>query len=313
MTSHPSSISSSESRRYLGVFALTITLMLGTLAGISAVSYRYGLIEVATRAIYNHQVEKIEDAAAMDVIFVGDSSLGSAINVPLFSDLNGAPAASLALSGTYGLGASFNMIRRAAARHDVRTAVVIHSLNTMTRSDVAAGYFFTTTDLKLTELSPIEIAKLYLNYRTAKETFKEVRKRGFEREPPKMEGGYIAQRTRSSHDRTPDEELAKKPLLPGMVSPAAVEFVVRMVDYCDQKGIRCVYAHGPIYDGYCKASAPYLETLNEAITSAGMEVVEGTPPCVPLDEVGDEVDHVAPVLRDTYTRWYYERLRPYLD
>lgn len=287
--------------------------MLGALAGISAASYRYGLIDVATRKIYDIQVEKIEGAAAMDIIFVGDSSLGSAINVPLFSGLSGSPSASLALSGTYGLGASFNMIRRAAARHDVRTAVVMQSLNTMTRPDVIAGYFFTTADLKLTELSPIEIAKLYLNYETVSETFQEVRKRGFMREAPKMEGGYIAQRPRTSHDRTPDEELERKPLLPGMVSPAAVEFIVRMVDYCEQNGIRCVYAHGPIYDGYCKASAPYLETLNEAITSAGMEVVEGTPPCVPYDEVGDEVDHVAPIMRDTYTRWYYERLRPYLE
>jgi hypothetical protein len=297
----------------LRISALTITLMLGALAGISAVSYRYGLIDVATRAIYDFQVAKIEDAAAMDVIFVGDSSLGSVIDVPLFSRLSGSPSASLALSGTYGLGASFNMIRRAAALHDVRTAVVVHSLNTMTRPDVIAGYFFTTSDLKLTELSPIEIAKLYLNYETASETIQEVRKRGFLREAPKMEGGYIAQRRRTSHDRTPDEELEKKPLLPGMVSPAAVEFVVRMVDYCEQNGIRCVYAHGPIYDGYCKTSAPYLETLNDAIKGAGMEVVEGTPPCVPSDEIGDEVDHVAPAMRDTYTRWYYEKLRPYLE
>jgi hypothetical protein len=297
----------------LRVFALTATAMLGALAAISAISYRYGLIDVATRYIYDHQVAKIEEAADMAIIFVGDSSLGSAINEPLFSDLSGSPSATLPLSGTYGLGASFNMIRRANAQHDVHTAVVFQSLNTMTRPDVMAGYFFTTADLKLTELSPIDIAKLYLNYRTASETLQEIRKHGFRREAPRMEGGYIAQRSRGSHARSPDEELQKKPLLPGMVSPAEVEFIVRIVDYCEREEIRCVYAHGPIYDGYCRTSAPYIESLNQAIMSAGLEVVEGTPPCVPLDEVGDEVDHVLPSLRDTYTRWYYARLRPYLE
>lgn len=313
MTSPPSSISSSETRLYLRVFGLTSVILLAVLAGISAASYRYGLIDVATRWIYDHQVAKIEGAHEMKTIFVGDSSLGSAIDTALFSKLSGSPSASLALSGTYGVGASFNMIRRANDRHEVRTAVVMQSLNTMTRPDVVAGYFFTTAKLELTELSPIELAKLYLNYRTAKETIQQVQRRGFKREPPSLEGGHIAQKKRRTGRDGPEEEVKNQPFLPGMVSGAEIDFVVRIADYCESESIRCVYAHGPIYDGYCRTAGPYIESLNEAITGAGLEVVEGTPACLPLAEVGDQVDHIAPSMREPYTRWYYERLRPYLN
>jgi hypothetical protein len=314
MTSLPSSISSSESRRFLRAFGLGAAILLGGLATISIASYRYGLIDVASRFIYDYQVAKIEDADEMNLVFVGDSSLGSAINADLFSELAGSPSASLALTGTYGVGASFNMIRQANDQHDVRTAVVMQGLNTMTRPYVVAGYFFTTTDLKLSELSPVEIAKLYLNYRTAKETLQQVMRHGFLREPPEMEGGYTKQRARRpDHRAGPDDEVVNNPLLPGMVASPEIEFIERIAEYCESESIRCVYAHGPIYDGYCKAAAPYIESLNQAITGAGLEVVEGTPPCVPLDELGDQVDHVAPPMRESYTRWYYERLRPYLE
>lgn len=313
MTSPPSSISSSESRRYLRVFGLTSAILLVGLACISAASYRYGLIDIATSWVFEYQVTKIEGADEMNIVFVGDSSLGSAIDSALFSKLSGSPSANLALSGTHGVGASFNMIRRANDRHHVRTAIVMQSLNTMTRPDVVAGYFFTTPHLELTELSPIELAKLYLNYRTAKETIQQVLRRGFKHEPPVLEGGYIAQKTRREGRDGPEEEVKNQPFLPGMVSAAEIDFVVRIADYCESESIRCVYAHGPIYDGYCRTAMPYIESLNEAITGAGLEVVEGTPACLPLAEVGDQVDHIAPPMRKPYTRWYYERLRPYLD
>ena len=128
-----------------------------------------------------------------------------------------------------------------------------------------------------------------------------------------MEGGYIAQRARRADRDGPEEEVRNSPFLPGMVSSAEVDFVVRIAEYCEAEGIRCVYAHGPIYDGYCKAAAPYIASLNEAVLAAGLEVVEGTPACVPLEKVGDQVDHVSPPTRQEYTRFYYDRLRPYLD
>ena len=312
MKPHPSSISSSDARRYVLALALGSLALLGLLATVSAVSYRFGLIDVATRWVYDYQLEKIDSADEISVVFVGDSSLGSAIDAEMFSDIYGKPTVSLALSGTYGLGASFNMIRRAKERHDVTVAVVMQALNTMTRPDTVAGYFFTTSHLEWRELSPIELIQLFLNYRTAKETIQQVARRGFKRERPKMSHDYVAQNHVDWGPGELDEKVSDDPLLPGMVSQSEIDFVARIVNYCDAEGILCVYAHGPIYDGYCDAGAAYIESLNEAITNVGLTVAAGTPICMPAKQVGNALDHVIPSEKRTYTRAYYERLAHYI-
>jgi hypothetical protein len=317
MTSPHSSISNSEARRYLRVFGVGSIILLGLLASICAASYRFGLIDIATRWVYDYQRTKVVKADEIKIVFVGDSSLGNAIDANLFGKLTEKSTANLALSGTHGLGASFNMIRLTNEHHDLKIAVVMQALKTMTRSDAVAGYFFTTDRLEWREMSLVEIAKLYLNYRTVKETFQQVWKRGFRRVPPVLSDDYLAQRgTTERIERELEEldrELEDDPLLPGMVSQAQIDFVIRIAEYCESEGIRCVYAHGPIYDRYCETAAPYIESLNVAITQAGLDVVEGTPRCMPPHEVGDTLDHAAPGEKAAYTRWYHERLLPYFD
>lgn len=317
MTSPHSSISNSEARRYLRVFGIGSIVLLGLLASICAASYRFGLIDIATRWVYDYQRAKVATANEINIVFVGDSSLGNAIDANLFGELMEMPTANLALSGTHGVGASFNMIRLVAEHHDLKIAVVMQALKTMTRSDTVAGYFFTTDRLEWREMSPIEIAKLYLNYRTAKETFQQVWRRGFQREPPLMTDDYLAQsgsteRILREVDEL-DREIEDDPLLLGMVSPAEIDFIIRIANYCESEGIRCVYAHGPIYDRYCETAAPYIQSLNKAITQAGLDVVAGTPRCMPSHEVGNTLDHAAPWEKTAYTRWYHQRLLPYFE
>ncbi|MEQ9639386.1 MAG: hypothetical protein RIM84_05115 [Alphaproteobacteria bacterium] len=45
------------------------------------------------------------------------------------------------------------------------------------------------------------------------------------------------------------------------------------------------------------------------IEALGLPVVEGTPVCLPVTDVGDAKDHVAPPLKADYTLHYYRLLQ----
>lgn len=310
MTSRLSSISNSSLRRYLGIATALFLAALVGLATLTAIGYGLGLVDASNRNLFDYQVEKIDRADRVDIVFVGDSSLGNAIDADLFGRLAGARTLNLALSGTYGLGASYNMIRRSFERHHPRLVVVMQSLKTMKRPEAAAGYFFTTDNPRWSDLSPIELAKVYLSYRAASETLSQIRRNGLTRMATAIVGDYVPQHLRGADRLNPDAEAAAEPLLPGMISREQLHFVQRIGAFCRAEGVTCLYASGPIYEGYCTQSVAYRAALEEAVRAAGLAVVEGTPICMPLDQVGDAVDHVKPAFKDEYTRRYFAAIAP---
>lgn len=310
MTSRPSSISSSSLRRYLTLAAILFLVALVGMATLSAVGYGLGLVDASNHNLFDYQVRKLDQADPVDIIFVGDSSLGNAIDADLFGKLAGARTLNLALSGTYGVGASYNMIRRSFERHHPRLVVVMQSLKTMKRPEAAAGYFFTTNHPQWSDLSPIELAKVYLSLRAASETVIEIRRNGLARMATAMVGDYVPQQMRGTDRLMPPAEVADEPLLPGMISREQLRFLRRIGAFCKAKGVACLYASGPIYDGYCAQSAAYQAALADAVRAAGLILVEGTPLCIPIAQVGDAVDHVKPEFKDEYTRRYFTAIAP---
>ena len=59
--------------------------------------------------LYRYQTERIDPE--VQVIFVGDSSVGYAVDEELFTRTTGLKTQNLALTGSYGFGAALNMIR----------------------------------------------------------------------------------------------------------------------------------------------------------------------------------------------------------
>ncbi|MGH6881425.1 hypothetical protein [Hypericibacter sp.] len=310
MTSRPSSISSSSFRRYLIVAAVLFVTALVGMVTLSMIGYGLGLVDASNRNLFDYQVRKIDQADQIDIVFVGDSSLGNAIDADLFGKLAGARTLNLALSGTYGVGASYNMVRRSFERHHPRLVVVMQSLKTMKRPEAAAGYFFTTDHPQWSDLSPVELAKVYLSFRAASETITQIRRNGLTRMATVMVGDYVPQQMRGTDRLAPPAEVAEEPLLPGMISHEQLRFLQRIGTFCKSQGVPCLYASGPIYDGYCAQSAAYQGALADAVRAAGLTMVEGTPLCMPIDHVGDAVDHVKPEFKDEYTRRYFAAIAP---
>jgi len=311
MTSPPSFISSSDAQRYVRVLAVALAALIVLLLTITAFGYGLGLVDATNRQIYVYQRDKLEHLPPTDVAFVGDSSLGNAVDAALFGKLSGMAAANLALTGTYGAGGAYNMVYSLIARDRPRLIVVMLSPDTMRRADAFTGFFFSADPAHRWAQSPLAIFELYFSLKAARRTLDEIGQGGLWRLPDAIENDYITQRTHPMR-RSLADEVANNPLLPGMVAPAQIVYLGKIAAMCREHGIVCVYAQGPIYAHYCRHSAVYLRQLDESVRAAGLDVAADTPICMETDEVGNSIDHVKPDLKTPYTQRYFERLQPFV-
>jgi hypothetical protein len=141
MTSLHSSISSSEAARYVRVLAIVLAALIAVLLTITTTGYSLGLVDAANQQIYDYQRDKIENLERIEVAFVGDSSLGNAIDAALFGKSSGLASANLALNGSYGAGGAYN-IARAVVAHD-RPRLIVVMCSPLWRADAFRLFGYT--------------------------------------------------------------------------------------------------------------------------------------------------------------------------
>jgi hypothetical protein len=307
MTFRPSFTSSSRARRYLLALAATAIVLSALLVGVTIPAYRLGLVDIENSSLVALQRSKVAAAPRIDIVFLGDSSLGSVIDAELVSQLAGRPALNLALTGAYGYGGSYNMLREVLKRHHPQVAVVVQTIDMMTRPQTAAGLFFTSEGFDFSELTPLDVMRIYLNFGVAKRAYRSLQTLHWSLPAStQLTNDYV--RTSSGLEGSSVDQMIRQPLRSQTVNPSTARILGRINALCRANNITCVYAHGPIFEGYCQTDRVYIEHATQAIRQTGIAVLDGTPICVPREDLGDEIDHVAPAVKDVYTRRYFELL-----
>jgi hypothetical protein len=204
------------------------------------------------------------------------------------------------------------MVHKVFARHTPKLIVVMQSIDVMRRPEAFAGFYFSAEPSQLLTTSPVHILELYFSLKTARRVVEQLWKTGIAKPADLFANDYIAQ-ARDRGGFSPAAEVAAHPLLPKMIAQSQLDYVKDIAQLCQAHGTACVYAHGPIYDDYCREAGRYREQLDAAIMATGLPIVAGTPVCIPDDEIGDTVDHVRPDLKQAFTRHYLDLLRPYLE
>jgi hypothetical protein len=308
----PSFIFNSDPRRYLKVLGRVLALLLAGLVAINATGYSLGLFDIANQRIYSYQMHKLQTLPAIDVAFVGDSSVGNSIDASLFEQLSGLSTTNLALNGAYGAGGAYNMLRKVVTTYKPRLAVIMLSLNTLKVDGAFTGYFFSSDPSQILTFSPIGLLSVYLNPKATKEVIEAVRRQGRRTAIVHMVQDYAPQKWR--RDRLPPPvEVKHHPLLPGMVAPSQLTYINRAGELCRSHGITCVYTHGPIFEGYCRQAMGYIAEVDADVRAAGLTLLAGSPICMPEEDVGDSVNHPRPDLKQTYTRRYFDLLKETID
>lgn len=268
--------------------------------------------EQPERLLMQYQLGKIDQLRDVDTVFVGDSSLGNAIDAGTFSKLSGKTAVNLALTGFHGYSASYNMIRRVIRHGAVRNVVVVQALDMMTRAPSYEGYAYSAQVMDLLDPRAFPFRELPSYLKALAGIFfntQSLRNLVYfwlssTTTPSWLSNDYI----RQGPVRSVDEEKLKG-LPTARIDLRNTWFLRKMAAYCREHDVNIVYMHGPTLDVRADLSGDYLRRVNDLIAQAGIPVVQQVV-TLPLSMMGDSpLDHVAPENKAEATRLFWERLR----
>ncbi|MFO1067354.1 MAG: hypothetical protein U1E14_02410 [Geminicoccaceae bacterium] len=254
-------------------------------------------------ALLRYQIDKLEAAAPADVVLVGDSSLGNAIDARRWSEALDRPVLSLALSGDFGYAGSLNMLRRTLERWTPKLVVVMHTADIATRPVPYWSRLVTAPSLR--DIDPRAlIPGLYQLYRS--QALVDLLKD----EPPDRDAGatfaardYVGQGT-SLADIGGRALDGRDRLLRHGPRDGNEHDLAALGELCREHGIACVYATGPLVEPLCSESVPLLRKTAAIVDASGLRPLPGAPVCIPLTAVGDAADHVAPRFREQFSDRY---------
>ncbi|WP_395676637.1 hypothetical protein [Inquilinus sp.] len=315
MTSPNSSTSSSEGGfRYLGIAASLAAALLAALCLLSIkVKWFSDLPDYAPLLAY--QLEKLDRSVGFDTVFVGDSSLGNAIDTETFDRLTGRRSANLALTGLFGYAGSYNMLRRAVETEPgLRTVVIMQAADMMSRTDDLRGYVLSTPrvlDPEIPEALRWPVAEAWvgelLDWQTLKLAIRAPLLRLLSR-PVRdivIENDYVKQ----ASSRAPfGPVLQAKDVVPGKL-----DFLRRIAELCQARNLTCVYAHGPLAAELLDRSHGFFQAADPLIESTGLPLAAPEPVPLADDQIGDTQNHAAPNEKAAMTAFYATMLRPFID
>jgi hypothetical protein len=195
------------------------------------------------------------------------------------------------------------MLRRVLRLHKPRLVVVFQSPEIMRRHIAYEGLMYTAEALGDIRgippwrlLGPLATWDIPLNMLA-----NELAPRG--PDPNLITDDYVPQQTDPAKARANVLRDARF-LKPAKVHPDKATYLREIGALCALEQIVCLYAHGPYVEPQCSSIDPYLDKVDALIRASGLIVVPGTPVCMPLDDAGDAADHVAPALKQRYSKIY---------
>lgn len=297
--------------RFVGI-CLAMAIVLVALSGtISYFGYRYNITDFHFLKLYHYQLDKLATGHMADVVFVGDSSLGNGIDVEMVRRQTGKDAYNLALTGAFGYLGSHNMIRRVMAVGHPQLVVIMHTVDMMSREETFLADFLTAPDpdTRLLEMPLKEVARAYLSFDSLGRVLRGAMGRmNGKQDDTVIVNDYVRQGERRARRIATGIGTATRKLPATAIRGDTVENLRRIARLCKVEGLRCVYAHGPLVAPLCDAFAPFIHRANTEIRAMGLPLLADMPYCVPINQIGDEDDHVAPAFKQQATRYYLEKL-----
>lgn len=268
--------------------------------------------------------EKIDAIGAdgVDTVFLGDSSLGYAINSSEFDRVSGTRSVNLALTGGHGhAGALVHLRRLAREQPGIEHVILFFNVDLMSSGDSLDGRFFMSPWPVEPALSPryqVELLRVYVNrlsdWREAANLIwllvsgteklvisQELRDRGYI-----MSGGRIA--LDSPHIKQYD--------MPRQVAHTGLMFLRGVSALCEQNAWNCIYVHGPMIERAIErneAEDRYLREASRVLGEIGLTLLDWRPLEISDEDRGDTIFHVAKDKRDVFSRRYAELLSPLLN
>jgi len=261
--------------------------------------------------LYRYQVNKLnKNHQNFNTVFLGDSSLGNALNAELFNSLSGLKSANLALTGLYGFAGTYNMLKKSVKLNNIKNVIIVHALDMMSKPVAYNGYFYSLDslsdiiELKINEticlletsineiFSINSIKRIMLYYILQKNKRDTIEKDYIKQMTKKKFSDNISNLTiNTNHDK--------------------LLFLKKIVNYCNNNKINLLYLHGPHLNNINSKSIKDIRITNMLIESTGIKLIDNI--CfLKQEQVGDNIDHVLPYYKEMSTHFYYKNIKDYL-
>jgi hypothetical protein len=302
-------------KSYLATLA---TIILGTLVVAISLS-AIGIMACMKCELLRYQESKIGAASDVDTVFLGDSTIGYALDAHEFSAVSGRKTLNLALTGfNYGIGGAFALLTEVSKRAQPKNIVIAFTPQTFAFSIDKLKELPIQGFVQTLRWYPWRMFRINQNVSSLVEAMisSEIRDRKF------MADGLVFLRG----GRTPVPDYFHKydylEPSPRKLDLKTVEFVNlgrasddydaffrKTGEFCRDKGLNCLYMHGTLLDSVAAQNRPYLKDFSDRIERAGIKVIRESPVEIPSADIANTMNHVRSDLRRVYTRKIYEMIK----
>ena len=243
-------------------------------------------------------------------MFLGDSSLGNAINAGHWARLSGKPALNLALTGFHGPAGTEVMLRHVLRSGAPVNVVVFQTVEVFRLPPPPDRYRVQGPDSAPKSVGSI-VEKFWSDYMTTRQL--RLSLRWLARSPTGNAAGdavamvddYVPQRAPTNRRLQKCMRCAGSRRYPRASFPS----ITSIAQLCSQARLNCIYVHGPLAEPACDGARDYIRRVSERLAAAGLAPASGHPLCMPLAHTGDTTNHVAPGHKLLYTERYWQLLR----
>jgi hypothetical protein len=285
-------------------------------------------VVMATAGIYScmkcellrYQESKIATMSDVDTLFLGDSSIGYALDAKEFSALSGRKTLSLPLTGwNYGIAGAYVLLNEVLAHTHPKNVVFAFTPQTFVYSiaklhDLPMQGFVQTARWRPRLLFTIndETSSAATTMVSA-----ELQDRTF------MEDGLkflVGLRPALSGDFRKYDYLAPSAARLDLKSVEVANFgpgpphdydayFAKTAELCRAHGLNCLYTHALMLDTIVAQNHPFIRDLGDRIEAAGIKVIRQSPIEIPAADIGNTMNHVRSDLRPAYTEKIYRLIK----
>jgi hypothetical protein len=273
--------------------------------------------------ILAQRLDKIAKTDDVVIAFVGDSSLGNAIDETRVGEAFGSQAVNLGLTGSFGVEGSLNMLRRTKARwpDTLKTVVIMQTVDMFTRAVTPEGYMRTLCDdcvpvgTILRDDDATGDGRLMAEYAVNRVFHYQYITRVMKRlmghknlrvQPFDPAHDYIQQGENAFVKRK------GKPLTginPSQLNLEKFAYLKQIDTECKNLQLNCVFAYGPVYQEVADLSADYMAEMTKRIQSNWSFAGPVPSYLLQKEQVGDSLDHAATSAKADVTDYYIDQLK----
>lgn len=300
------------------IYVVTLIVFVLSLIAAAGILHFLDITYTENDLIRKYQIKKLGHSKGkkIDLLIVGDSSGGNAIDAAYLGKLAHCHALSLSLTASYGLEGTLNMLKRARKKHkEIRTVLIVHSFDVWRRAFERTAFFETLPDKPMSLASSL-IPSVYTEYLSFIFNIKEIKwffKNLAKPYPRHIDPEHDYTRQRSKRFSNHEKELKTDTHIDEHIQPAQLKLLEKLDNYCYTQKLNCILMNGPIHATVAQRSKKALQHIRKTAAEHMHHIVyiDDIFSLVP-DHMGDEPDHVDPAFKDKITQIYYSHLKDLL-